>query len=770
MFLSTALTALCLSLLALCASAGAVVSKEVPGTTVGLQPRNVSSVDDGVVAGEFRDAGGGPIVSTNQTYVIYWEPSDTYYNVWQTDINDLLAGMGEASGSLDSVYAVDTQYTDPANQHALYQSVAHGAYTDMNPYPTSGNCTDPSPLHAGKAITCLTDKQIREQLETFIAQHNLPKGMNSIYYVLTPPGVAVCLAADHCSDYPGTPEQIEEDEENKTEPETYKIYKKSFCSYHSDINSDDAVAGDTNTVLYAVIPWIAGGEGDYHLAPEDRTQAYECQDGGFIYNAERFIFEKETRTGFAKEEAEKRRAAEKKETEELVAYEELFAKGQITGAELNERRNELTKEKEEREHTEKITREERAQGGGPHEQEPNQNGQGEDAFFEDGLSGLIVSQIGVEQQNIVTDPLLNGWQDSAGNESTDECRNAFALTTGGGVTALKFTNAGNLFNQTLGGANAYINDAYNLAAAKNEYPGIPCLNGVNLTPEFNVPNSVKAGEIVGFDGMESRITLNQGVKFSASGKEEANYPTFTWNFGDGSPEVSGYAPGAPSLNSPSSSPCAAPWLTPCAASTFHSYKYGGTYNVTLTVTDTGGNKASVTNAITVAGEPELQPSGPAGPGASASSGAASSTPGSSTSPGSTAPKPIPGPVATQAVLSHSLTSTLNKGLVIRYSVNEQVAGQFQVLLASSIAKRIGLHGAPAQGLPAGSPPSIVIAKAILVTTRGGRNTVKIQFGKQTAAKLRKLRKVTLTLRLTVRNASSHSPLITTVLTPVNLSR
>ena len=32
----------------------------------------------------------------------------------------------------------------------------------------------------------------------------------------------------------------------------------------------------------------------------------------------------------------------------------------------------------------------------------------------------------------------------------------------------------------------------------------------------------------------------------------------------------------------------------------------------------------------------------------------------------------------------------------------------------------------------------MIGKAILVTTKGGRNTVKIQFGKKTAAKLRKL--------------------------------
>ena len=156
----------------------------------------------------------------------------------------------------------------------------------------------------------------------------------------------------------------------------------------------------------------------------------------------------------------------------------------------------------------------------------------------------------------------------------------------------------------------------------------------------------------------------------------------------------------------------------------------------------------MTNAITVVG--------PARPRRLAAASAASSaprrqlgcelrrccgTPGSASAGSGSKPSTVPGPVASAAVVSHSLPSALSKGLVVSYSVNEQVAGQFQVLLAVAIAKRIGLHGAPATGLPPGSPPSIVIAKAILVTTKGGRNTVKIQFGKKTAAKLRKLRKV-----------------------------
>ena len=753
------------SLLLVPAPAGAIVT-EVEGTKVGLQPRNLATASDGAVVGEFRNAGGGPILPVNHTYVIYWDPTNSYHGNWQHIVDVFLQGLGAGSGSLASVFAVDTQYTDPANQHAFYQSVLHGSYTDVNHYPTTGTCTDPSPLHAGRAITCLTDKQVREQLETFISQHNLPKGMETIYYLLTPPGVAVCLKANHCSDYPGTPGEIETDEAGKVEPEAYKIYKNSFCSYHSAINPNNTSSGDPSTILYAVVPWIAGGEGDFHLAPQDESAAYDCQDGGFYFNSKTSQEEKEHPKTSSKEEQEKRLTAEKKENEELTAYEEQFKKELISKAELEEKRAELKERRTRREVEEAIEREARDKAEGPHQQEPNQDGRGEDGSYDTGLADLIVSQIGVEQQNIVTDPLLNGWQDSAGNESTDECRNFFAPTLGGELKALEFTDAGALFNQSLNGVSSYLNDAFNLAADKIDYPGVPCLTGVNLAPSFTAPNPVQAGEIVGYDGMESDITLDAGVKFSTGGKEEITYPTFTWNFGDGSPEVSGYAPGAPSLNSPAASPCEAPWLTPCAASAFHTYQYGGKYNVTLTVTDVGGNTASVTHEVTVDGPP---PPSSAGGGGSAGSGstAGQTTQGAGSS--TAAPGAVPAPIAAASILRQTLRAAARRGLAVTYSVNEQVAGHFEVLLSEAVAHRLGIGGAPATGLPAGSPAELVIAKAILVTTKGGRSAVHINFSKRTAARLARAHKVSLMLRLIVRNAAKSNPVTTTVLSSVTLS-
>jgi hypothetical protein len=357
----------------------------------------------------------------------------------------------------------------------------------------------------------------------------------------------------------------------------------------------------------------------------------------------------------------------------------------------------------------------------------------------EGLADVIINDLSVEQSNVVTDPLLNGWyQTGSKAEQSDMCQFNF------GPPPVKLptipeeqepAHAQILSNETIGSHPYYLQWAFD-SVGMTAGEGRTCWSGVNLQAHYTAPNPVNAGDVVAFDATESSITLDAHTE-GLPPDEPYVAPVYKWDFGDGT--------GAEGTNT---------------ASEFHSYAQGGTYNVTLTVTDSSGNSNSFTKPITVVGGSP----GSAGPGASAA------TPGV-TSPAGSGPstKPvIPGPVASAAVTSKSLRKVLRNGLVVSYSVNEQVAGQFQVLLAASTAKRIGLHGAPATGLAAGTPPQIVIAKAILITTKGGRNTVKILFGKKTATKLRKLHKVTLMVRLVVRNAS-HSPLSTTVLSTVTLS-
>jgi hypothetical protein len=675
----------------------AVVKEIAPSTTVGLQPRSTELfTGTGAGAESFANTSGNPVLPASKTYAIYWDPTDHYHSDWQGVIDSFFRNMGAASSSHASVFAVDAQYTDAANQHAAYATTFVGAYTDTDKYPTTGTCEDPNPL-TGESypqkepdqITCLTGAQVEEELENFIAEHNLPKGMETIFYLLTPPGVTMCLdegkAAGHCSDYTGSVGEAS--------------YKNSFCSYHSDINPDSVAEGDGNTILYAAIPWIAGGYADGHLASEDRRPGYECQDGGFDPSS---------------------KPIEEKESE-------------------------------------------------PIQQEPNQvSCPSPDGYCDTGLADLIINQIAVEQQNVVTDPLLSSWKDPSGNEATDECRNFFAPTLGGSVSASEGTLAGTLYNQSLNGGSYYLNNAFNLASLKLPYPGIPCLPGVRLEPKFTAPNPVNAGEAVGFDGMESEFTLNEGTAYTGTTPHET-YATYTWNFGDGSPEVSGYAPGAASHNSPETSPCVEPWLAPCAASTFHSYQYGGTYTVTLKITDTGGNTASVSKSVTVDGPLPPAPSTSSSSSSTASTSSTSSSSSSTTtSSGSgTAALVLPAPVAAEAVSSTSLKKVTRTGLPVRYSVNEQVTGTFEVLLAAKIAKRLHLHLRQANGLAAGTPPQVIVGKALLITTKGGRGSLKIHFSKKTGRRLRRRHKIPLLVWLQVRNASGAT---TAALSKITLHR
>jgi hypothetical protein len=289
-----------------------------------------------------------------------------------------------------------------------------------------------------------------------------------------------------------------------------------------------------------------------------------------------------------------------------------------------------------------------------------------------------------------------------------------------------------LSNQKIGQRSYYMQwafDSVGVTAGK----GATCWSGVALEAHYTSPNPVNANDVVAFDATESSITLNANLE-GLPANEPFVAPIYAWDFGDGA-TTSGTN----------------------VASAFHSYQYGGTYPVTLTVTDSSGNSNTYASTITVVGPPP-----PAKPGATTTAPPA-------TQGGASAPVVVTTavrPVASAAAASRSLHSVLRHGLVVRYSVSERVVGHVEVLLASSVAHRIGLHGAAATGLAEGTAPQTVIGRAVLVTTTGGRSSVDIQFSKNTATRLARLHHASLLLRLVVRNSANQS---VTVLGTVTLS-
>jgi hypothetical protein len=611
--------------LAFSAPAGAIIS-----SGFGVQRRLAPTIH-----AEPLQYHGGPVLHHSDSYTIYWDPTETYRGDWKELINGYMFNVGADSGS-GNVFSLDGQYGD-SEGGAANSSTFRGSYTDGDAYPTSANCIEPA------AFACLTDVQIRAELQHVISSGVLPGATGpAVYYLLTPPGVTVCTdtgGSGNCSNSTATP-------------------ANGICGYHSAINP-----GSAGQVIYAVQPWVAGVA------------------GLFIENESPLETSTPTEADFA------------------------------------------------------------CQAGKAPLQEPNQlaelNPWGN---YAEGLADVIVNDLSVEQSNIVVDPLLNGWyQTSTKDEQGDICQGDFGPKANEPQTPVETTHAASLVNEMINNHGYFIQWAFNSTWVTSG-KGMSCWQGESFQPHFTAPNPVNAGDVIGFDGTESLITLQANTK-GLPADEPYVAPIYSWDFGDGT--------SASGTND---------------ASMFHSYQYGGTYDATLTVTDSARLSRSFSQPITVVGPPRPSDEGGGGGGSSTPASTPASAP--SSAPGAAAAAAQV--TATQAVPPTSLASALRSGLVVHYSVSSQVAGRFEVLLASSIAKKIGLKGPAAKGLAKGTPAQVVIAKAILVTTKGGHSSYRIKFSKATAAHLHKLRNVSLMIRMIVHNAGS--PVATTVLSTVNLGR
>lgn len=471
------------------APAGALISGEF-----GLQPREV--VPGAVAALQYHR---GPVIAASNTYTIYWDPNTSYPKDVTRTIDEYFHNVGAASGQLSNVFALSAQYTGAGGTRATYNSTWRGAYTDRDNYPGLGCSVGP---------VCLTDAQIRTELESFIAANNLPTGLGYIYFVLTPPGVTVCTDG-------GTPGKCsvssvtEEEEKKGVEP-------NGFCSYHSA-----AEASSPSPIIYAVQPWVAGEAGrvikELPVETEGATkEVLDCQNRVFLV-------------------------------------------------------------------------------------EPHQTGVlDEFGNYESGLADVLINDLSIEQNNMVADPLLNGWYQNGTNaEQSDLCQGVFSPAPEQLPKVPETTKALPFTNETIN-ENAYYLQWQYSSVAETSGKGITCWSAVDLEPHFTTTNPVNPGNIVAFDGYESVFSLDANPN-AISELEPFTLPVYTWNFGDGSPEVG----------------------SETNASVFHAYRYGGVYKVTLTVTDSGGYTGSITKEVPVAG---VNPFSGGSPGGSPSPGAARTAP------------------------------------------------------------------------------------------------------------------------------------------------
>jgi hypothetical protein len=182
----------------------------------------------------------GPVMASNTNYAFYWDPPaplapagvHAYPSDYRPGIDRYFRDLAHDSGGHENVDSVSTQYNDASGEFAEYRSRFGGALIDTNPYPPNG---------CKQATICLTDAQIRAELERYLAAHSLPADLRHEYFFLPPPGVESCseAAGRECS--PGTPHS-------------------EYCAYHSDVP-----VGEGGFLVYANDPYVTGNA--------------ECDDG-----------------------------------------------------------------------------------------------------------------------------------------------------------------------------------------------------------------------------------------------------------------------------------------------------------------------------------------------------------------------------------------------------------------------------------------------------------------------------------------------------------
>ncbi len=168
------------------------------------------------------------------------------------------------------------------------------------------------------------------------------------------------------------------------------------------------------------------------------------------------------------------------------------------------------------------------------------------------VSARLVSPLARSEWGAITNPYFNGWFGLSGAEMGDNGCRPFDK---------------HVDNATVGSSsqNPYVlQHSYNNAGAIVNDPFSPdCAPSVTLNPLFVVPSAANQGDVIQFDGAKTQATLLI---------PDSN---FVWDFGDGATAV--------------------------GPSQTHSYAKGGTYAVKLTVTDRGGNVATLSQTLVVLG-------------------------------------------------------------------------------------------------------------------------------------------------------------------------
>jgi hypothetical protein len=175
--------------------------------------------------------GGGRVMHSNRTHLIFWEPAGSglgFDSSYVSLLEGFLRNVAADSHKPTNVYGLSGQYTD-ASGAAAYSSSYAGAIMDKDALPGKG-CTEPAAGPPGWN-RCVNDLQVVSEIAHVLAAHRLPTGGRDIYFLVTPNGLGSCFGPgpDNCA--------------------LGGAVATGYCGYHN--NTPDG------RILFAVIPYTA---------------------------------------------------------------------------------------------------------------------------------------------------------------------------------------------------------------------------------------------------------------------------------------------------------------------------------------------------------------------------------------------------------------------------------------------------------------------------------------------------------------------------------
>ena len=207
---------------------------------------------------------GGPIMTQNNAYTIFWKPSGySLPSGYAANINQFFKDLQATQGSNTNTYDNATQYymqsSSGAKTYVQNKVTLAGTTIDTNPLPALDpvNCPD-LPVAAAGGVNgnqsttawCVTDSQVQQEISAVVKAHNWPVNNNTEFFMYTAPNIGTCFPAQVGASQSGVGTTV-------TAPLCSFSY---FCAYHSAYY--DSTINANAQIIYANMPFDAQTAGN----------------------------------------------------------------------------------------------------------------------------------------------------------------------------------------------------------------------------------------------------------------------------------------------------------------------------------------------------------------------------------------------------------------------------------------------------------------------------------------------------------------------------